>query len=127
MYLNYWYCPVHCFYRQYSQGESSPQTPISGTTTSESPIGPPPPFTPNKTQAIYQTWGAGPGAFMLIDASVIQTVMFSYVYIWLKDGREFWGWLNHVDPNFTSGFRWDGSRWVPVRINIRTMDGIARF
>lgn len=121
MYFDCFYCPMQCFYRQY------PQTPISNTATSQPPAGPPPPFIPSKTQAMNEPPQSGPAIFMLIDPSVIQTLMFSYVYIWLKNGTEFWGWINNVDLNSVSGFRWNGSSWVPFRIDIRTIDGIGRF
>jgi len=127
MYFHCFYCPMQYFYRQYSREESYPQTSTSDIATSRPPTGPPPPFIPSKTQAMYETWGAGPGTFMLITPPVLQTYMFRYVYIWLKNGSEFWGWINHVDQNFASGFRWNGSSWVPFRINIRAIDGAARF
>ena len=111
----------------YSKLNLLPALPISSGTNSRPPTGPPPPFTPSKVQAIHETFGGGSGAFMVIDSSVIQTLMFRYVYIWLKDGKEFWAWINFVDSTSAGGFQWNGSNWIPFRIDIKTIDGIAGF
>ena len=104
MYFNCFYCPMQHSCRQYSQWNLFAISPVSSGTNSRPPAGPPPPFTPSKTQAIYESFGGGSGSFMIIDSSVIQTLMFRYVYIWLKDGKEFWAWINFVDNNFVGGF-----------------------
>ena len=133
MYFDCFYCPMQYFCRQYSQGVAYPQSPASDLANSKPPAGPPPPFIPSKTQAMFQNFWGGPGDFMIVGdfmilaPSVIQTNMFSYVYIWLKSGEEFWAWINFVDENFIAGWMWNGSNWVPFKLEIRLIDGIARF
>lgn len=133
MYFNCFYCPMQRFYRQYSQGIPSPQPPTSNLANSKPPAGPPPPFIPSKTQAMNQTFGGGPGDFMIVgdfmilSPSVIQTHMFRYVYIWLKNGTGFWAWINSVDGTSIAGWMWNGSNWVPFSLETRLIDGIARF
>ena len=74
--------------------EFIPQPPTNSIANSKPPAGPPPPFIPSKTQAMYQTFGGGQvfhdcWRFMILDPSVIQTLMFRYVYIWLKNSKDF--------------------------------------
>ena len=126
MYFNCFYCPMQCFYRQYSQGGTSPQPPSSDT-NSRPPAGPPPPFTPAEIQVIYQPHSTSPNAYLFFDSSVIKTYMFRYVYIWLKDGTGFWAWINYVDNVSVAGWRWNGSNWVPFKLEIRTIDLLAAF
>lgn len=127
MYFNCFYCPMQSFCRQYPQGLNSTTSTDNVGTNSMPPAGPPPPFIPSKTEAMYETFGAGPGAFMIVDPSVIQTHMFRYVYIWLKNNTGFWGWINFIDGNYITGWRWNGEAWVPFKLEISAMDGIARF
>lgn len=120
------YCPMQYFNRQYSQGASS-SNPYSRTTSSRPPYGPPPPFTPSEIQIIYQQFSTSPNAYMVVSSSVIKTYMFRYVYIWLKDGTGFWAWINYVDNAFIAGWRWNGSNWVPFKLEIRTINLLAAF
>lgn len=89
---------------------SGPQTPF-GTQGYNAPSGPPPTFTPTKTQAQLQPKAISGGA--------IRPCTFRYVYIWLENGRSFWAWLVRVDRRSAAGWRWTGRRWVYFGIDLR--------
>ncbi len=117
------YCEDCPFYRQRPPifGPFGPQFPPSnqgpgpgfGPGSSEGPpSGPPPSVTPKLTTQ------QGPGVFA-IDPGSIRRCRFRFVYLRLRNRREFWIWLTFVGRRSISGWRWTGRRWVFFGVDLR--------
>lgn len=128
MCFDYYKCPLNNSYRQYLDTSMLAASPgVTGVPQLMNPVGPPPPFIPSVTEALYESTGAGTGFFLTVDSSTFSTCMFMYVYIWLKNGIGFWSWINYVDMNSIAGWRWNSSSWVPFRLNINDALGFGCF
>lgn len=136
-------CPYNFFYRQipstmYSgstygtqttQPQGKPimtQVPPGSTSASPTPVGPPPPFIPNKTDALYQSIEGGPASFQTVPAK-LTTCRFQYVYIWLRTGAEFWSWVSYIFGNTIHGWVWSDNTWTPLTLDIRNIEGAACY
>ncbi|HOS70697.1 MAG TPA: hypothetical protein PL076_11450, partial [Bacillota bacterium] len=89
------------------------QPPGVGPGSSEGPpSGPPPSMTPQL---------AGPQGIgtLAVDPGSIRRCRFSFVYLQLRNGREFWIWLTFVGRRSISGWRWTGRRWVYFGVDLR--------
>lgn len=96
------------------------------TISSTLPPGPPPPFTPIKTHVLYQTVLGGPGTFFR-PLIWLTTCRFQYVYMFLNNGSEFWSWVNNIVGNNVYGWRWDGTKWVPLTMDGRSIQGVVCY
>jgi len=76
------------------------------------PSGPPPSVTP---QLMAQP---GIGA-LAVDPGTIRRCRFRFVYLHLRNGREFWAWLTFVGRRSVGGWRWTGRRWVYFGLDLR--------
>lgn len=76
------------------------------------PSGPPPSVTPQL---------AAPGGFGIqaIDPGSIRRCRFRFVYLQLRNRREFWAWLTFVGRRSVAGWRWTGRRWVYFGVDLR--------
>ena len=83
------------------------------------PSGPPPSFIPQQAQA--QTPGVG---IFAIDPGAISPCRFRFVYLWLRNGQQFWAWLVFVGRRSAAGWRWTGFRWVYFGVDL---DNIQSF
>jgi len=78
----------------------------------QAPSGPPPSFIPSTAQAqSLVAPGAGVGVFA-VDPGAIAPCRFRFVYLWLRNGQQFWAFLVFVGRRSVSGWRWTGRRWV---------------
>jgi hypothetical protein len=82
---------------------------------------PPPQFKPKKPLK-----PAGVGVFA-IDPGAIRPCRYRFVYLWLRNGAEFWAFPIFVGRNSLAGFRWDGFRWVYFGIDLRLIDSFQCF
>lgn len=82
------------------------------------PSGPPPAYTPRRPQQ------QGPGIFA-VDPGAIRPCTFRYVYIWLRNGRQFWAYLVYVGRTSAAGWRWNGFRWVYFGVDLRRIDSFV--
>lgn len=82
------------------------------------PSGPPPTYTPRKPQT------QGPGAFA-VDPGAIRPCTHRYVYIWLRNGRQFWSYLVFVGRTSVAGWRWNGFRWVYFGVDLRRIESFV--
>jgi hypothetical protein len=80
------------------------------------PIGPPPRFIPQRQPSIFA-----------VDPGAIRPCQFRFVYIWLRDGREFWAFLIFVGRRSVAGFRWTGFNWVYFGTDLRNIDSFICF
>ncbi|AKA69720.1 hypothetical protein CSCA_2595 [Clostridium scatologenes] len=48
--------------------------------------------------------------------------MFKHIYMWLRDGSEFWCWISYISGPHLGGFRWDGSHWISFEVDLRKID-----
>lgn len=79
------------------------------------PSGPPPSVTPQlKAQPGYGVQAVDPGS--------IRRCRNRFVYLQLRNGREFWAWLTFVGRSSVSGWRWTGYRWVYFGISLRQIE-----
>ncbi|RKD26539.1 hypothetical protein SAMN02745883_02089 [Caminicella sporogenes DSM 14501] len=83
--------------------------------STEAPTSPPPPFTPER-----------PVGVLAVDPGAIRPCKYRFVYLWLKDGREFWAYLVFVGRRSVAGFKWVGcrrwGRWVYFGTDIRNIE-----
>jgi hypothetical protein len=84
------------------------------------PSGPPPSVTPQLTAQ----QGIG---ILAIDPGSIRRCRFRFVYLQLRNGREFWAWLTFVGRRSVSGWRWTGYRWVYFGVDLRQIDSFYCF
>lgn len=85
------------------------------------PSGPPPSYTPTKSQPHVQS---APGT-KAVDPGSIRPCLYRFVYIWPRRGRGFWAWLTFVGRRSVSGFRWNGRRWVYFGIDLRQIESFV--
>ncbi|HHV98347.1 MAG TPA: hypothetical protein GXX36_02035 [Clostridiaceae bacterium] len=86
------------------------------------PSGPPPSFVPQQTQA--QTPGVGVFA---IDPGAIRPCRFRFVYLWLRNGQQFWAWLVFVGNRSAAGWRWTGFRWVYFGVDLEDIQSFVCY
>lgn len=112
-------CP---FYRQRPPifGPFGPQFPQPGGgpgpgSSDGPPSGPPPSVSPQL---------AGPQGIgvLAVDPGSIRRCRFRFVYLQLRNGREFWIWLTFVGRRSISGWRWTGYRWVYFGVDLRQIE-----
>ncbi|WP_243186911.1 hypothetical protein [Clostridium muellerianum] len=48
--------------------------------------------------------------------------MFKPIYMWLRDGTEFWCWISYIFSPHLGGFMWDGFRWINFEVDLRKID-----
>lgn len=118
--------PQDCPYRMFTPpGSFQPPFSGGGPHGQGAPSGPPPSFTPSKSQsgAPGGQFGAtgGPGLYA-VDPGAIRPCIFRFVYIWPRNGRGFWAFLTFVGRRSASGFRWNGRRWVYFGIDLNRID-----
>ncbi|MCZ8522563.1 MULTISPECIES: hypothetical protein [Paenibacillus] len=85
------------------------------------PSSPPPSFTPQKQhQSLYA-----------VDSSTIRGCLFRYVYIWQRNGDQYWIFLTRVSRNSIGGFRWYGfgpvGTWVFFGLDLDRVDQFLCF
>lgn len=84
------------------------------------PSGPPPSITPQL--------GAQQGpAALAVDPGSIRRCRFRFVYLQLRNRREFWIWLTFVGRRSISGWRWTGRRWVFFGVDLREIRSFYCF
>ena len=80
--------------------------PYPGGGSNQSPIGPPPSFTP-----------AAPMAQTFAGVMNMNRCLFRNTYVWMRNGRNFWFFPTTVTRNMIFGFRWSNRNgWVPRTI-----------
>lgn len=57
-----------------------------------------------------------------IDDSVLRTNLFKLIYVWCRDGIEFWAWLTFIGGGHTLGWHWNNSKWVNFEIDLRKIE-----
>lgn len=122
--LDYEDCENCPFYRQRPPifGPSGPQFPPPGSGQGPSdgpPSGPPPSVTPKLTQQ-------GVGA-LAVDPGAIRRCRNRFVYMRLRNRREFWAWLSFVGRRSVAGWRWNGFRWVYFGVDLRQIVSFECF
>ena len=86
-----------------------------------SPMGPPPSFTPSKTET-----KAGINV-KAVDPGSIRFCKYKYTYLWLTNGNSFWSYITYVGKKSISGFRWIRYRWVYFGIDLRQIDSFICY
>lgn len=74
------------------------------------PTSPPPSVIPKKPSYSY-----------IIDC------LYSYTYIWTKNGRQFWFYPTRVEYGEVSGYRWTGASWAFYGFDPRLIDEVACY
>ena len=82
-------------------GGSTGGRPGEGPGGQVGPPGRPPSYIPEET--------AGLAA---VDPGSIRRCRNKFVYLWLRDGQQFWAYLTFVGRTSVAGYRWIGYRWV---------------
>lgn len=74
--------------------------------SNQSPMGPPPSFTPATPMSHAHTGGMN-----------MNRCLFRNTYVWMRNGRSFWFFPTTVTRNMIFGFRWSNRNgWVPRTI-----------
>jgi hypothetical protein len=93
--------------------------PGQGGQFSGPPTGPPPSIVPKpKTQGI---------GVMSVDPGAIRPCRYRYVYLWLRNGRQYWAWLVYVGPRSVAGWRWTGFNWRYFGVDLRQIENFECF
>ncbi|AUS96657.1 hypothetical protein CDQ84_08285 [Clostridium thermosuccinogenes] len=91
------------------------------------PSGPPPSFTPSVAQAqSLAAPGTGVGVFA-VDPGAIIPCRFRFVYLWLRNGQQFWAFLVFVGRRSVAGWRWTGRRWVYFGVDLDEIQFFACY
>jgi len=112
--------PYYCPYCQYSIEEAQFQN-MHRSPQDSPPSAAPPPYTPSLQQAQVKSV-PGVGA---VDPGSLRPCRYKYVYIWPKRGRGYWAWLTYVGSKSTSGYKWNGHRWVYFGVDLRSIDSFT--
>lgn len=99
----------------------SPVGEITGTLKSHPPSTNPPPFIPSKSQSLNNINISG----LTSDGSALKPLMFKFIYIWLRDGSNFWSWTTFIYGGHIGGFRWTGYHWENFEVDLRKIDGYS--
>ena len=79
--------------------------PFPGGGPGQSPMGPPPSFTPAAPMAQAYSGGS------------MNRCLFRNTYVWMRNGRSFWFFPTAISRNMIFGFRWSSRNgWVPRTI-----------
>lgn len=126
------YCPYCPMYRQkpmpfgppsgtpFGPSYGPPKQPPQKKGDSGPPSGPPPKATPSLKAA------KTPG-LKAVDPGALKPCTFRFVYLWLKNGREFWAWLVFVGPQSAAGWRWNGYRWVYFGVDLKNIESFECY
>ncbi len=72
------------------------------------PPGRPPSYIPQETASVAA-----------VDPGAIRRCRHKFVYLWLRDGQQFWAYLTFVGRRSVAGYRWIGYRWVYFGTDLR--------
>lgn len=89
------------------------------------PAGPPPKSVPQQSQA--KTFGAGGPSTYAVDPGALRPCTYRFVYLWLRNGQQFWAWLIYVGRTSASGWRWNGRRWVYFGTDLRRIESFVCY
>jgi hypothetical protein len=78
------------------------------------PTTPPPSFIPSAPSGGVGTLAVDPGA--------IVNCRFRFVYIWERNGDQYWAFLTFVGRQSVAGFRWTGFRWRYFGVDLRQIN-----
>jgi hypothetical protein len=97
--------------------------PIGGG-QSAPPSGPPPAFTPTKTQATKFTGATagGAGGAAYVSPQSVFPCLNRYTFVWLDNGGSFWFWPTYIDFTTVAGYQWTGVSWAYLGIDPRRID-----
>ncbi|WP_280771650.1 hypothetical protein [Salipaludibacillus daqingensis] len=99
---------------QWSPFSGAPMGPPPGPPGQGPEVGPPttapPSFVPAESQQAV--------AFA-VDPGSIRGCLFRFTYLWLRNRQQFWYFPIFVGRSSTSGYRWDGFRWVFFGVSLR--------
>ena len=85
------------------------------------PSGPPPPFTPSKSE------GKNGINVKAVDPGSIKFCRYNYTYIWLNNGTSFWAYIIYVGRRSIAGFRWVRRRWDYFGVDLRQIDSFICY
>lgn len=86
------------------------------------PTTPPPSFTPKPTS----TSSSQPG-LMAVDPGAIKPCVYTFVYLWLKNGQSFWAYLVYVGKTSASGWKYQGGRWVYFGVDLKEIKSFTCY
>ncbi|WP_207725795.1 hypothetical protein [Clostridium sp. DJ247] len=48
--------------------------------------------------------------------------MHKLIYIWFRDGINFWAWISFIGGGHAAGWRWNSQNWIKFEIDLRKVD-----
>ncbi len=88
-----------------------PENPPGPNIPGNKPKGVPPRVAPEK-----------PASLLRIDSGAIRNCLYSYTYVWLVNGREFWFYPTFVGRESISGYRYTRRGWVYLGFNLNMIE-----
>lgn len=105
-------CPYRAFYWQgYEDYQRLPQG---------APTAPPPNFTPQLASTSGQSLKA-------VDPGAIKPCVYTFSYIWLRNGQSFWAYLIYVGKTSASGWRYRNGRWQYFGIDLKEIKSFTCY
>ncbi|MGL5617105.1 MAG: hypothetical protein ACRDD2_12900 [Sarcina sp.] len=98
-----------------------PMNNFNNSPNSKPPMGPPPSYTPSKSNKSVQSINESPNT-KSVSGNTIRFCLYKYSYIWQTNGRGYWAYLISVDKRSIAGFRWINYRWVYFGLDLRLID-----
>jgi hypothetical protein len=82
------------------------------------PTGPPPDFIPQEQPSMFA-----------VDPGAISFCVFSFTYLWLINGQQFWSYLVFVGRNSVAGWRYHNRRrrWTYFGVDLREIRSFQCF
>ncbi|MBC2581728.1 hypothetical protein HGI79_15790 [Clostridium sp. DJ247] len=59
---------------------------------------------------------------LTINADSLKTCMHKLIYIWFRDGINFWAWISFIGGGHAAGWRWNSQNWIKFEIDLRKVD-----
>jgi hypothetical protein len=103
-------------------GPTPPPPPSEGPQVG-TPTSRPPSFVPARPRRRPR-----PGVGTLeVEPRAIRPCAYRFVYLWLRNGQQFWAWLVFVGRRSVSGWRWNGFNWVYFGTDLRNIDSFICY
>lgn len=90
------------------------------------PNSPPPNFTPKQNNPNVQYLNNNFNN-KSSNNNTIRFCLFKFIYIWQRNGKQYWIFLTNIDRNSISGFRWLGNTWAYFGLALNKIDSFLCY
>lgn len=82
----------------------------------------PPNFIPIKSQSINLSM-----TVLGVDDTILRSCIFCHIYLWLRDGIEFWSWISFIGGGHIIGWRWSKFHWINFELDLRKIESFICY